>query len=173
MTSLTEGRLQFDFDGDDATKYDEWSFYRAQFEKICNGNKAVDFIFVDGDETWLIEVKDYRRHPTIKTIDLADEIALKVRDTLAGIVAAKLNANEAAEKNLARRALQKRRLRVVLHLEQPTNRSKLFPTAADPAKLQQKLKQKIGAIDPHPLVVNRHRLHRTMNWTVTGIGICP
>lgn len=169
MKSLTEGQLQFDFRGDDATKYDEWSFYRAQFEKSCNGNKAVDIIFVDDSVTWLIEVKDYRCHLRTKPSDLADEVALKVRDTLAGIVAAKLNANDAAEKQLARCALQKTRLRVVLHLEQPTNPSKLFRTVADPAKLQQKLKQKIKAIDPHPLVIDRHGLHRSMNWTVKGI----
>lgn len=169
MKSLTEGQLQFDFRGDDATKYDEWSFYRAEFEKSCNGNKAVDIIFVDDSETWLIEVKDYRYYPRTKSIDLAEEVALKVRDTLAGIVAAKLNANDAAEKQLARCALQKTRLRVVLHLEQPTNSSKLFPRVVDPAKLQQKLKQKIKAIDPHPLVIDRHGLHRSMNWTVKGI----
>ena len=44
-------------------------------------------------QTCLIEVKDYRFHPRTKPIPLCDEVALKVRDTLAGLAAARVNVN--------------------------------------------------------------------------------
>ena len=65
---------------------------------------------------WAIEVKDYRQHPCVKTLDLIDEVACKVRDSLAALVAARVNANDAEEQELSRVALE--RIRVVLHLEQ-------------------------------------------------------
>lgn len=165
-----EGGLRFEFQGTDASKYDEWCFYQNQFKNSCNGNKAVDFVYVEANRIWLIEVKDYRRHRRIKTGDLADEVAIKVRDTLAGLAAAKNNATDTMERQLARRALQKARLSVVLHLEQPANSSKLFPKIVDPSKLQQKLKQKLKAIDPHPCVVDQKSLKPEMNWTVESIS---
>jgi len=170
MRQFDEGRLRFNFDGADAGKYDDWRFYRNRFKGSCNGNKAVDFVYVEEDRTWLIEVKDYRRHRRTKPSELADEVAIKVRDTLAGLAAAKINADDEMERRLARRALQKANLRVVLHLEQPANPSKLFPEAVDPSKLKQKLKQKLKAIDPHPCVVDRNSLRPEMNWTVESRG---
>jgi hypothetical protein len=94
---------------------------------------------------------------------MADEIALKVRDSLA---AAAANANDNMERESAVFALACRRFRVVLHLEQPKKRSKLFPRAIDPADVFQRLKQLIKAIDPHPLVVEMGRLHG-VPWSVT------
>ena len=41
---------------------------------------------------WLLEIKDYRRSPRTKAIGLADEVALKVRDSLALLVAAAMSA---------------------------------------------------------------------------------
>jgi hypothetical protein len=58
------------------------------------------------------------------------------------------------------------RIRVVLHLEQPTKHSKLFPRPIDPAWVEQKLKQLLKAIDPHPKVVAIGRL-RDVGWSVT------
>ena len=170
MRRFDEGGLRFEFDGDEAGKYDEWRFYQRRFKDSCNGNKAVDFVYVEADRTWLIEVKDYRQHLRTKPGDLADEVAIKVRDTLAGLAAAKLNADDQDERRLARHALQKSKLRVVLHLEQPANPSKLFLRIVDPSKLKQKLKQKLKAIDPHPCVVDRNSLRPEMNWTVESIG---
>ena len=48
MPRLEEGGLTFDFpnDGSDASRYDAWSFYRNQFQRVCGGAKAVD----DADE---------------------------------------------------------------------------------------------------------------------------
>jgi hypothetical protein len=167
MASITEGRLRFDFpNGWLASKFDEWSFYRNQFQNVCGGSKAVDVLAIEPKVCfWTIEVKDYRRHSRTKTIQVPEEIALKVRDSLAGLVAASANATDAAEKAMAVAALRCPRLRVVLHLEQPAKHSKLFPRAIDPANVRQRLKQLVKAIDPHPLVIEMNRMNH-VPWSV-------
>ena len=106
MTILSEGCLQFNFDQSClAEKYDDWSFYRNQFQSTCGSAKAVDMICLSDDISWLIEIKDYRQHKRTKPQDLGDEVALKVRDTLAGLVAAKMKANDSNEKTFAKRVL--------------------------------------------------------------------
>jgi hypothetical protein len=155
MPSLPEGKLRFDFPvGWEVTQYDGWAFYKNQFKDSCCGNKAVDFLahHPDEDPLWLIEVKDYRYHRRTKTIHVWDEMAVKARDTLAGLVAAKANA-VAQEKGWANTALKKAKLRFILHLEQPAQHSKLFPRTLDASKIQQKLRQLIKPIDAHPRVV--------------------
>ena len=90
---------------------------------------------------------------------------MKVRDSLAALVAAQANANDREERELAFAALRCHRLRVVLHLEQPAKHSKLSPRAIDAADVKQRLKQRIKAIDPHPLVLDTTRLGGVA-WTV-------
>ena len=167
MPTLMESDLTFCFPDDwQATKFDGWSFYRNQFQQACGGAKAIDLLaFAPDDGLWAIEVKDYRRHRRTKTIELSEEVACKVRDSLAALVAAKINANDNDEQQLASRALTVKKIRVVLHLEQPEKHSKLFPRAIDPAQIQQKLKQLIKAVDPHPLVLESARM-RCVAWTV-------
>jgi hypothetical protein len=170
-TTLTEQQLAFTFaDGTEPSPYDEWAFYRNQFNAVCGGTKAVDFVCLDGDQLWLIEVKDYRRHRRTKLVDLGDEVAAKVRDTLAGLVAASCNANEAEEQRMARQAVRRSRLRVVLHLEQPSNPSRLFPRAVDLDDVLLKLKQRLKAVDAHPRVVDQSNLDAAMPWAVAGVA---
>jgi hypothetical protein len=114
---------------------------------------------------WTIEVKDYRRHRRTKTIDLAEEVARKARDSLSALVAAKVRANSPEESGFAMRALQCRSIRLVLHLEQPLKHSKLFPRAIEPANVALKLRQLVKAIDPHPLVLERSKM-RGVEWEV-------
>lgn len=167
MKRLTEGRLTFEFQSDDSSQYDNWSFYRNPFNSAFGGTKAIDFISTDTRHTWLIEVKDYRRDRRTKPSELSVEVAYKVRDTLAGLVSAQFNANDPDEKRLAKEALRKPP-RVVLHLEQPPTGSRLFPRVAEPANLVLQLKQILKAVDPHPHVVDQHSLHPHMTWSVTG-----
>lgn len=159
MVMVIEGNLTFEFEeGWLAVKYDEWAFYRNQFQKICGGSNGVDILAVSpGREcTYLIEIKDYRVFPRKKAIDLADEVASKVRDTLAGLVAARVNANDHDEKDFARNSLKTEKLRVVVHLESPNQTKKLFQnTVIEPLDVKQKLKKLLKAVDPHPLVGNR------------------
>ncbi len=164
-----EGRLTFEFPkGSVVSKYDGWAFYHNQFGKAFGGTKAVDFVYVDERQTWLIEVKDYRAYPRTKSDDIWKEVGLKVRDSLAGLVAARSNANDPQEQTIARKALAKDELRVVLHLEQPTKHSKLFPRVIDPSKVLAKMKQLLRGVDAHPCVVDQHSLKPEMSWTVTG-----
>ena len=168
MPSITEGALTFQFPDDWLiAKFDAWSFYRNQFQQVCGGAKAIDMFAIASNHcVWAIEIKDYRGHRRAKTIELTDEVACKVRDSLAALVAARVNANDEGEKQMSSAALACNRIRVVLHLEQPTKRSKLFPRAIDPAQVTQKLKQLLKAIDPNPKVVEIGRLGG-VSWSVT------
>ena len=167
-TEIWEGSLAFSFpDGCTATKYDEWAFYRRQFQSVAGGSKAVDLLCLTDDVAWLIEVKDYRQHRRTKPSCLSAEVAAKVRDTLSGLAATGANANERCEQAMARQALAtKRRWRVVLHLEQPAPPSRLRESAVDPAHLKQALKRALKAIDAHPAVVDRGRPPAGAPWTV-------
>ncbi|MYN09770.1 hypothetical protein GTP77_20825 [Massilia sp. FT127W] len=165
--SITEGALTFDFPpGAKSSKYDDWSHYRNQFQNTCGASKAVDIVVKENNALWLIEVKDFRQHARTKAIDLADEIAVKVRDTLAGLVSAQCHAVNTDEQRMAKELLKSRKLRVVCHLEQPAKHSRLRPRAFEPDKLELKLRTLLKAIDPHPAVVDKNSLHDTMNWTV-------
>lgn len=154
--TLVEGRLSFAFANVDfAERYDDWQHYRNQYNRTCGSSKAVDFLVSKNGQIWLIEVKDYRQHKRSKAIDLADEIALKVRDTMAGLVSAKYLANDINEASAARAALSKTRLRVAFHLEQPRQPSRLFPLSVDPANIKMKLRQILRFADPHPEIFDR------------------
>ena len=152
MTELSEGRLTFRFpDGYRVGRYDEWAFYRNQFQYTAD-SKAVDFVCADQDECWLIEIKDYAIHPRTKPSELPQEVANKVRDTLSGLAAARRNANNDDERALAREALRSRKWRVALHLEQPQHQSRLRPKRIDPASVSIKLRKVVRGIDPHARV---------------------
>lgn len=167
MTEITEGYLTFAFPSScQASKYDDWSFYRNQFQSVAGGSKAVDILCVDGNTktSWLIEIKDYRQHTRTKRINIADELVIKVRDTLVGLAAAAKNANDAGQKELAQKALATKTWRVVLHLEQPATMEKLWPKANYPANLLRKLKsKKLEAIDAHPIVCDRSTIHDSIH----------
>ena len=172
MTQIEEGDLTFTFPDDcKVCKYDEWSFYRNQFQSVAGGSKSVDILCVSGDAAWLIEIKDYRQHPRTKPSDIGDELASKVRDTLAGLAAASSNANSRDERALARRALQRRRWRVVLHLEQPNTRSRLRPQPCSVANVLSKVRKNLKAVDAHPRILDRETMdretiRRDVPWTV-------
>ncbi len=145
--TVVEGSLAFRFsDGWHAAKYDELSFYVRHFQIICPDTKAVDIVAIRRKTLWLIEVKDYRHHRREKAISVDEEMARKVRDTLAGLWAAACNANDADERTFCASAVSCRTLRVVLHLEQPLKHSKLFPRLADPSLIQQRIRQRLRAV---------------------------
>ena len=168
MPEIKEGKLTFSFPSDwNVSKYDDWAFYRKQFLRLADP-KAIDILAIDShnQQAWLIEVKDYREHRRTKPIDLSMEIAVKMRDSLAGLTCAGMNANDADEKQLAHDAITAGRFRVVLHLEQPLKHSKLFPRAIDPADITQKLRRLVKAIDPHPLVIEKETCLNRVPWSV-------
>ena len=168
--NLTEGRLTFSFsDNCKAAAYDKWAFVRNQYQGVCGGTKAVDFLCIDRGVLWLIEVKDYRLPRTPKPSNLSMLFACKVRDSIAGLVAAQCNANDPNEQQFAQNALRARQVRAVLHIEQPHKVSRLFPKAVDPGDLKSKIKKLLKAFDAHPEVVDSNSLRANMNWKVTEL----
>jgi len=163
---FTEGRLALVFPDEwHVTKYDAWDFFLNQFQKCGEGKKAVDFVGFDPAEKqlWLIELKDYRGgRRRNKDISLWDEVAIKAHDTVAGLLAAKVDTGH-NENAFAVRVHRAEKRRVVLHLEQTVKPSKLFPRAFDPADVPQKLRQLVKAIDAHPLVIETSEM-RGVPW---------
>ena len=169
MIEITEGNLTFSFPaGCQAIKYDKWPFYCNQFQPVASGSKAVDILCVKGDVSWLIEIKDYRQHNRTKPSDIADELAIKVRDTLAGLAAAAKAASDADHRKLAQHALKNCRWRVVLHLEQLATPSRLRSRPIDPKTIWQKLKsrKKLKAIDAHPVICDQNTIPDDIPWAV-------
>jgi hypothetical protein len=88
---ITEGRLRLAIDCERAVKWDEDPAYRSGVERL-GGTKAVDVCaVVSGEGPVLLEIKDFRGHGTenkerMTSGALAEEVACKVRDTLAGLV---------------------------------------------------------------------------------------
>ncbi|GKS97631.1 hypothetical protein [Acidovorax sp. SUPP2825] len=119
MRTLHVDGLNFTFpDAWDVSKYDEWSFYRNHFIKLCNGLKAVDVVALSPEKAaYLIEVKDYRHPQTEKPSFLADAIAMKVLHTLAVFLPAKFNASE-GERSISEKLLKCDKLNIVVHIEQ-------------------------------------------------------
>lgn len=158
---ITEGSLSFHFESDIvASKYDDWSHYRNQFQNKCSAdNKAVDIIAYrkSKDMLWLCEVKDFRtgtRNPDKPPLE--QEIAQKVRDSLAGLVSAKFCANDEEERSFACNALACEQIRVVLHIEQPNGKKQIYNLS----DLKDQLKRLLKAIDPHPLVIDQKLLNQ-------------
>ncbi len=133
-------------------KYDDSAFHRNQFQNFAGGSKAVDAVALAADDTlWRIEINDYRRHRRSKPASVFDEVAAKVRATLAGLATARTRANDQDEKNMAAAAMRCRRIRVALQLAQPVKPSRLFPQVVDPVNAQIQLQRAVKAIDPYAL----------------------
>ena len=99
MSEIKEGALTFSFpDHCETSEYDKWSFYCKKFQSMAGGSKAVDILCLTNGVAWLVEIKDYRIHRRTKPIDLWDEVAAKVRDTLSGLAAASANADDATSR---------------------------------------------------------------------------
>lgn len=168
MDPIMVERLEFEFPtGWSASKYDDWSYYRNRWSRMWNEIKAVDLLAIEGAHTaWLIEVKDYRLGKRTKPTDLADEVARKVFDTLAAMLPAASSADDDDERRTARAVCDARKLRVVLHLEQPAKHSTLRPRAIDPAAVRARLKKLLKPIDAHAIVAESNRMG-SLAWSVT------
>jgi hypothetical protein len=161
-----ESNLLFDFS--DA----HWSYLmqydvETDFKKIrdgITGTKAVDFIGVFNQNILtLIEVKNFRGHriankTRIENGDdpIEQEVALKVRDTIAGIVGAARNAThkkEYWENYLAFLQNKNKRVEVVLWLEKDADpRPNIVQIKREKSKggtVTSKLKQKLSWLTPH------------------------
>lgn len=169
MPQINEGRLTFEFPAAWlAEKYDETGFYKQHFQQLAD-SKCVDIVAFDNSNRtylWLIEVKDYRRHQRTKSQNLFDELAQKARDTLANLFLAQRK-EQVSIHPFAVAAAQQKRIRFVLHLEQPLKPSKLYPEVVERSSLQLKLRQKLRVVDEHSLFYEMSRL-AGCPWTVTS-----
>lgn len=152
-TTLEVDGTTFVFNADwQASKYDEWSFFKNKLSKL--NAKGVDIVAIKaGRELHLIEVKDYT-HPETSSVPLDDlpmTVAEKCRDTLGGLAAARLRAID-AEQQLAKTSMLAGEIRIALHIELVSKRGPLFSPSAVRANLQTKLRAKLKAIDPHARV---------------------
>lgn len=159
-TSHQEGRIGFQFPkGWQVVRPGKSAFYQRHFQHFCGRQKEMDFLLADPDGAlWMLEVKDYTTDARTKPQDLMDEVAVKVRDSLAMLAAASANDHTDPAKvgDLARFVLPLTQIRVVLHLENPVKPSRLFPgakLAADPTQL---LRTKLRSVDARALVVSTH-----------------
>ncbi|MCC5979880.1 MAG: hypothetical protein JJU21_17610 [Salinarimonas sp.] len=152
---ISEGRIRFLFEAVDfAEKYDDWAYYRNRYQSACGSSKGVDFVVLKDKTVWLIEIKDFRGRRRSKAIDLAEEIAIKVRDTMSGILSCRFLSLDPNELHCAKQVVTSEKLRVVVHVEQPANPSRLFPRVINPAVFKLKLKQILKFADHHPLLVD-------------------
>ena len=91
--TIVEGFLRFEFDDRWlVVKYDEHRDYRERIGRLPD-TKAMDFAAIlDGSMLFFVEVKDFRGYriqnrERMQDGELAVEVAQKVRDTIAGIIA--------------------------------------------------------------------------------------
>jgi hypothetical protein len=168
MKRLKVDKLTFEFpDNWTISKYDDWRFYTQKFQSMCGGGiKGMDILALDPQRTaWLIEVKDYRQHRRTKAIEIAPEVADKAFDTLAGLLPAKVSSDEPEDVAFAKAMHNSSKLRIVLHLEQPTKHSALFPRAISLLDVQQKLRTLVRPVDAHAVVCEMQDL-RKVPWNV-------
>jgi hypothetical protein len=94
VRKFREGNLEITFDETwRCEKWDECAAF-AQGIKKLQGTRAIDFLGIRNDKIYLIEIKDFREHrienKDRQPIKLPEEIAFKVRDTIAGVVGASI-----------------------------------------------------------------------------------
>ena len=114
MTVIEEGDLEFVFgDGWTVRKYDaNGAFYKTQMAKRVKPTKAVDFLCLcEGQPLLVLEAKDFSRGvPKRDKFDkISMVVALKARDTIAGIVGGAHRASDTDERSF----LQNSRKRLV------------------------------------------------------------
>jgi hypothetical protein len=154
MLSFDEQKQKFTFDDGRwwVVKYDKHRDYRERIAKL-DGTKAVDFVGLqDGEDGVLywIEVKDFRGYriqnkDRLSGAGLAQEVAEKVRDSLAGVVAAYRTSAEPEEWKPFVRALSRKAssVHVLLWLEEDAIRRPPGRRGNDAQVLSQKIKQKL------------------------------
>lgn len=166
--NFPEGSLNFDFPDDCIVlKYDDCNFHTRHWCSFAGGSKGVDFVVFAQGCIWLVEVKDYRINRRLKATNLFDEVAFKVRDSLAGLHVLSLREYDNDDREKAANVVKNSEsIRVVLHIEQPQQHSKLFPQIIDWKTAKDCLKRKIRTVDPRCLVGNSAHLNTRVIWSV-------
>ena len=109
MTVIPEGNLEFAFGSPwKVLKYDEdGAFYKTLIMKNVEPTKAVDFLCLRGNKPLLmLEAKDFSLGVPERTKfnEVPMAVAVKTRDTVAGIVGGSHNASDNNEKQFFRKS---------------------------------------------------------------------
>ena len=177
---IEEGRLRFEFDAQwqAAVKWDDSLAYRKGIG-LLPGTRAVDIVCRSKGRCVLIEVKDFRGHrienkPRVAG-ELQQEVASKVRDSLAGILgAARLNADGGYWRPYAKALVSNDDVYVVLWLEQD------FAPPVGSGTQEQRwkahlstmlnvLKQRLHWLTPNVLVTSVREVARLPGVTVSNL----
>lgn len=177
-TVIPEENLQFSFDENwKVLKWDDHGAFKDGLEKAQH-TKAVDFFGLHIGLPWFIEVKDFRNYrienkKRLTSGELADEVADKVRDTLAGMAWA-CNREPLDKGTLAGflRPLVNRqnKVPVVLWLEED---QPLAP--AEASALQAAIRQRLAWLNASVIVMNRTlaQARPVLGLTVTNLPKKP
>lgn len=155
-----------------AVQWDETQAFRKGIQRLQN-TKAVDLIAMRPDVVGLIEVKDFRHDPKtdwprVTSGSLVEEVAHKVRDTLAGILAAARP--DAATWDPWVDCLRKQRdLKVIVWLERP-NDYYGDPRRADELQhFRDKLKQRLSWLTSNIFIASRRETIRLDDVTAVDL----
>ncbi len=149
MTSIAEGAVTFTFQNSwTALQFDRIGYYR-KLTGLGGSNKAVDIAAFDPDSgnLWLIEVKDYRTHPREKQQDIVDELAQKVRDSLAVLIILRVRGGVDYPKMMHSILSGLNSVRIVLHVEQRAVPGKLHPYVVNPKTTYDLLRRALKRVD--------------------------
>ncbi|HPD29415.1 MAG TPA: hypothetical protein PLL20_05430 [Phycisphaerae bacterium] len=174
-TTITESNLRFEFsDPWVVLKYDEHLCYRAVMEKLkgtvvnnrgeeeCWRTTAVDVVATRPKLLLFLEIKDFRGHriqtKTRVGDDLAVEVAVKTRDTLAGLVGGFHRNHADLTRPFVERLLTRNtEIRVLLWLETDAYAPSPVETKRQKSRqvvLSKCLKQRCAWLTSRALVVN-------------------
>lgn len=156
-----------------AFKYDETTFYRESVEHNLDETQAVDVIALSAFTLILLEAKDFRGHRIANKAKLkgpiADVVARKARDTVAGLLgASRLLVDEFDSKLLAECLRHGKDVVVVLWLEDDTFRDERTAKAKLQA-LNGVLKQRLAWLNVRTLVLSSSVPNRINHLTVTNL----
>lgn len=112
MNAIKEGNLEFVFGASwNVLKYDKnGSYYKTQMEKNVKPTKAVDFLCLcNGQPLLMLEVKDFSqgvpKREKFNKIPMV--VAIKIRDTISGIVGGSNKASDKTERIFFQSSCQK------------------------------------------------------------------
>lgn len=183
-TTLDVEKQRFEF-GDSwkiAFKYDDTAFYRKDATKLQGqvdgkpvSTRAVDILaFHEPNGLLLLEAKDFRGHriankPRLKDGEVALEVAVKVRDTVAALVgAARSSVNAFPSVELAEALSTGREVTVVLWVEDDTQRDE-FRAKQQLATLTGLLKEKLAWLNVRVFALSSRVANRLSHVTVTNL----
>jgi hypothetical protein len=156
-----------------AFKYDDTTFYRESVEHKLDETQAVDVIALGTFMLLLLEAKDFRGYRIANKGKLkgpiADVVARKARDTVAGLLgASRLPVNEFASELLAEGLRHGKDVAVVLWLEDDTF-SDVRTAKAKLQALNGVLKQRLAWLNVRTLVLSSSVPNKINHLTVTNL----